>query len=240
MVNCANKLQECKVLLLCFPDLRDPVTDHLRRAADAGALPSASLCLRADRPASANVEAVMARAGQGAALVGVGLAGTLLLHLAARCDPAAGWRMLSLFPCLGVDARPYGADRPASAWPQRWLRLAQRRLARRLMAAVAVTPPLRGLDGIVAERRLSWRHLAAATDRADFVGIVVPAAAPVTVVLNAASRMLDRARSDVLFQALNPHLALGQAHPAAADLPGSVGAWVQGAGFASVGDGVHA
>lgn len=228
------------MLLLCFSDLRDPVTDHLRSSADGGTLASSSLWLRADRPVSANADAVLSSAGQGDALVGVGLAGTLLLHLAAHCEPGAGLRMLSLFPCLGVDARPYGAERPAASWPQRWLRLAQRRWTRRLMAAVAVAPPPQGLDGVVADRRLSWRHLAAATDRADFVGIVVPPAFPVTVVLNAASRMLDRARSEVLFQALNPQLTLGVAHPGSADLPGSVGAWARGGGFPPATGGLHA
>lgn len=225
------------MFLVCFSDLRDPVTDRLCAAAQAGILPAASLLLRADRPASANVQAVLARAGDGAALVGVGLAGTLLLNLAAHVDPVAGWRMLALFPCLGVDARPYGADRPASPWSERWLRLARRPLVRRLMTSVAVTPGPRGLDGVVADRRLSWRHLAAAADRADFVGIVVPAAAAVTVVLNKASKLLDSARSEVVFQALNARLVVAAADPASADLPDRVRAWLQGGGFAQAAGG---
>lgn len=139
--------KKLNVLIISFPSIPDAVTESLCRLGPVGGRAWQVLPLRADLPLAANLAQVLERAQERAALVGVGLAGTLLLALAALA-PAGRLRRLALFPYLGVDASPYDQQGQSTAWSERWLRLARLPLLRSLMAQVAVTPPPRGLEGV--------------------------------------------------------------------------------------------
>ena len=107
------------------------------------------------------------------------------------------------------------------------------------MAWVALAPAPRGLEGILARHRLSWRHAASALASTDFASLLVAARAPVTVVLNLASPDLQRARAELVFAALNDRLALGFADPADPELPAQVGHWLRGRPFNTPPEAVH-
>ena len=168
-------------------------------------------------------------------LIGVGLAGTWLLGLSALGAMASGIRLLALFPYLGVDPTPYGAQRSTSNWCDRWLRMARLPLLRRVMAQAAVTPSPRGLEGVYLPGTMSWAHAGAVMDKSDFVSLIVPASSGVTVVLNSASSDLVLDRTQVVFAALNDGIALAFADPGSSELAQQVVAWAQGGAFGDVG-----
>jgi hypothetical protein len=168
-------------------------------------------------------------------LIGVGLAGTWLLGLSALGALASGMRLLALFPYLGVDPAPYGAQRSTSNWCDRWLFMARLPLLRRVMAHAAVTPSLRGLEGIYLPGTLSWAHAGAVMDKSDFVSLIVPAGTGVTVVLNSASPDLAVDRTQVVFAALNDGITLAFADPGSSELAQQVVAWAQGGAFGDMG-----
>ena len=76
------------------------------------------------------IERVGAAQQDNVTLIGVGLAGTWLLGLSALGALASGMRLLALFPYLGVDPTPYGAQRSTSNWCDRWLFMARLPLLR--------------------------------------------------------------------------------------------------------------
>jgi hypothetical protein len=168
-------------------------------------------------------------------LIGVGLAGTWLLGLSALGALASGMRLLALFPYLGVDPAPYGAQRSTSNWCDRWLFMARLPLLRRVMAQAAVTPSPRGLEGIYLPGTLSWAHAGAVMDKSDFVSLIVPAGTGVTVVLNSASPNLAVDRTQVVFAALNDGITLAFADPGSSELAQQVVAWAQGGAFGDMG-----
>jgi hypothetical protein len=168
-------------------------------------------------------------------LIGVGLAGTWLLGLSALGALASGMRLLALFPYLGVDPAPYGAQRSTSNWCDRWLFMARLPLLRRVMAQAAVTPSPRGLEGIYLPGTLSWAHAGAVMDKSDFVSLIVPAGTGVTVVLNSASPDLAVDRTQVVFAALNDGITLAFADPGSSELAQQVVAWAQGGAFGDMG-----
>jgi len=227
------------VILLIFSGLSDPVSDALWRWCCGAGVRCDRLVLNARRPASHNLAAVRDALRGGDAVVGVGLAGSLLLGLGDPPEGAPGARLLALFPYLGANADPYGAWGLSPAWTERWLRLARWPLLRQLMARLALTPAPRGLEGIVAPHRLSWRHVAAALSSTDFASLLMSARAPATVVLNLSSPDLRRDRAALVFAALNPGLSLAFADPAAPALPTQVGRWLQGQRFDALPEAAH-
>ena len=219
--------------------LTDPVSDALWRWCHAAGVPCERLVLSDRQPCLHNLAAVRSAMRPGEAVVGVGLAGSLLLSLGDRPQAGADTRLLALFPYLGVNPYPYGGGGVQSGWPDRWLRLAQLPLLRRLLAWVALTPAPRGLDGVVAARQLSWRLAASVLPTTDFASLLVAARAPMTVVLNLAAPDLLRARAELVFAALNSALSLGFADPADPGLPARVGGWLQGLALASPPEAAH-
>lgn len=181
------------------------------------------------------IERVGAAQQDNVTLIGVGLAGTWLLGLSALGALASGMRLLALFPYLGVDPTPYGAQRSTSNWCDRWLFMARLPLLRRVMAHAAVTPSTRGLEGVYQPSTMSWAHAGAVMDKSDFVSLIVPASSGVTVVLNSASPDLVIERSQVVFAALNDGIALAFADPGSSELAQQVVAWAQGGAFGDVG-----
>lgn len=219
------------MILVIFSGLDDPVSDALWRWCCGAGVRCDRLVLSPKRPLAGNL-ALLRAALQGSDLVvGVGLAGSLLLGLGEPPKVTPGARFLALFPYLGVNADPYGVAGGSAVWADRWLCLARWPLLRQLMAWVALTPAPRGLEGILARHRLSWRHVAAALAGTDFASLLMTAGAPVTVVLNQASPALCRDRAVVVFAALNAGLALAFADPAAPTLPAQLDRWLQGQRF---------
>ena len=218
------------MLIVSFPSVPDTVTESLCRPGPGGLRAWQAVTLRADLPLAANLAQVLDRAQERAALVGVGLAGTLLLALSALA-PAGRLRRLALFPYLGVDASPYGDQAQSTAGAERWLRLARLPLLRSLMGQVALTPPPRGLEGVYPPGRLSWRHAAAALEWTEFAPLVAGAGSPLTLALNLASPTLRRSHAELVFPALNPDLELAFADPASGQLARRVQAWADGGRF---------
>lgn len=221
------------MLLLQFDQLTDPVTAALRKlCAGAGAVHGVvGLC--ADRGFAHNVSAVQAALpGSAHALVGVGMAGTLLLGLlgAVPVDPAL--RVLALFPYLGVDVPAYGASHLPSGLAQNCLQAAGRPWLGRVWRHVGLTPRPRGLEGVYPPAALSWRHAAACLQTVEFARLVGQIQHPATVVLNQASPHLDPARARVSLHAFSALLTPGLADPAAPVLAAQVLAWADGSGAA--------
>jgi hypothetical protein len=224
------------VILVIFAGLVDPVSDALWGWCAGAGVRCDRLVLSPRVPAAGHLALVRGALQGGDAVVGVGLAGSLLLGLGGP----PGGRLLALFPYLGVNPDPYDAANRSAAWAERWLRLARLPLLRWVMARVALTPAPRGLEGIVARHRLSWRHAAAALTSTDFASLLVPARAPVTVVLNLASPDLRRERAGLVFAALNDGLAVAFADPGDPALPAQVGRWLQGQPFDAAPEATHA
>jgi hypothetical protein len=219
------------VILLIYSRLSDPVSEALWRWCGAAGVRCDRLVLSDEWPVAGNQAVVRSALRSGDAVVGVGLAGSLLLALGDLPEEVPGVRLLALFPYLGVNADPYGAGDGTAVWADRWLRLARWPLLRLLLGRVALTPAPRGLEGVLARHRMSWRHVAAALVSTDFTGLLLAARSPVTVVLNQASPELRRERAGLVFSALNERLALAFADPAAPALPAQVGRWLQGHRF---------
>lgn len=228
------------MILVIFPGLADPVSEVLWRWCSGAGVRCDRLVLSEQRLAAANLAAVRDAIQGGDAVVGVGLAGSLLLSLDDRPEPASGARLLALFPYLGVNAYAYGAGRLSATWSDRCLRLARLPWLGQAMAWVALTPAPRGLEGVLARHRLSWRHAASVLASTDFAGLLVAARGPVTVVLNLASPDLQRARAELVFSALNDRLSLAFADPADPDLPARVSQWLRGHPFNTAPEAVHA
>ncbi len=221
------------MLLLQFDLLTDPVTAALRKLCLAAGGVHGVVGLRADRGFAHNLSAVQA-ALQGAAhpLVGVGLAGTLLLGLlgAVPVDPAL--RAMALFPYLGVDGPAYGASHLPSGLAQNCLQAAGRPWIGRVWRHVGLTPRPRGLEGVYPPAALSWRDAAACLQTVEFARLLGQVQHPVVAVLNQASPHLDPVRARVSLQAFNALVTPGLADPAAPGLPGQVLAWADGSGAA--------
>ena len=228
------------MILVIVSGLADPLSEALSRWCGGAGVRCDRLVLSEQRPAVANLAAVHDALQGGDAVVGVGLAGSLLLSLGDWPEPASGGRLLALFPYLGVNAYAYGAGGLSATWSDRWLRLARLPWLGRAMAWVALTPAPRGLEGILARHRLSWRHAASVLASTDFAALLVAARGPVTVVLNLASPDLQRARAELVFAALNDRLSLAFADPADPDLPARVGHWLRGPPFRTAPEAVHA
>ena len=221
------------MLLLQFDHLTDPVTLALRKLCVAAGGMHGVVGLRADRAFADNLAAVQAAAqGPARALVGVGLAGTLLLGLLGAVPVEPALRVLALFPYLGVDSPAYGASHLPSGMAQHCLQAAGRPWLGRIWRHVGVTPRPRGLDGLYAPAALSWRHAAACLQTVEFARLVGQVQHPATVVLNQASPHLDAARARVSLLAFNALLTPGLAAPAAPGLAAQVLAWADGSGAA--------
>ena len=227
------------MILVTILGLTDPVSDALWQWFHAAGVPCERLVLSDRQPCLHNLAAVRSALRPGGAVVGVGLAGSLLLSLGDRPEAGADTRLLALFPYLGVNAYPYDGSGTLTTWPDRWLRLARLPLLRQLLARVAVTPSPRGLEGILACHQLSWRLAASVLPTTDFASLLVAARAPMTVVLNLAAADLQRARAELVFAALNSALTLGFAGPADPGLPAQVGRWLQGLAFDSPPEAAH-
>ena len=227
------------MLLLHFDQLTDPVTTALRKLCLGAGGVHAVAGLRAERGFADNVSAVQAAqaaqtmpAGSAQALVGVGLAGTLLLGLLGATPVEPALRVLVLFPYLGVDGPAYGASHLPSGMAQHWLQAAARPWLGRVWRHVGVTPRPRGLEGVYAPAALSWRHAAACLQTVEFARLVGQVQHPATVVFNQASPDLDAARAHVSLQAFNALLTPGLADPGAPGLAAQVLAWADGSGAA--------
>ncbi len=227
------------MLLLQFDQLNDPVTTALRKLCMASGGVHGVVGLGAGRGFADNLSAVQAAlAGQAAppqpeqALVGVGLAGSLLLGLLGAVPLEPGLRVLVLFPYLGVDGPAYGASHLPSGMAQHWLQAAARPWLGRIWRHVGVTPRPRGLEGVLAPAVLSWRHAAACLQTVEFARLVGQVLHPATVVFNQASPHLDAARALVSLQAFNALLTPGLADPADPALAAQVLAWADGSGAA--------
>jgi hypothetical protein len=220
--------------------LVDPVSDALWQWCRGAGVRCDQLVLGDRQTCLRNLGTVRAALRSGDAVVGVGLAGSLLLSLGDRPEAGADARLLALFPYLGVNAYPYDRSAALTAWPERWLRLARLPLLRQALARVALTPAPRGLEGILAVHQLSWRLAASVLPTTDFASLLVAARAPMTVVLNLAAPDLQRERAELVFAALNSALALAFADPADPGLPAQVGNWLQGQAFDSPPESAHA
>ena len=219
------------IYMVRFLSIPDPVSIALGEAAAAWQVPPRTALLREDSSLTSCLSALREAGQGGAGFVGVGLAGTLLLGLAALCGPQSDVRVLALFPYLGADAAVYGASSAATNWGNRWLRLARIPLIRHVMAYVAVSPPPLGLVGIYAPGRMSWAHAAAAIAKVDFVNLIVPVSCPTTVVLNRDAEHLDAELAGVVVPALNDTVQLAFSQPGADNLALRVQAWSQGGRF---------
>lgn len=170
------------------------------------------------------------RALPATSLVGVGVAATVLLGAATESERHNPPGMLALFPFLGVDAPPYGYIGQSTRLCDALLRFGATWLGRRLLSQVSVSAEPMGLQGVYPPGSLSWSQAAGCMVAPDFVSLIIPPAAPVTVVLNRSAPALDEAASELLVGALNPHLSLGFAAPDDDDLSVRVRDWlVQGA-----------
>jgi hypothetical protein len=219
------------VLLLQFDQLTDPVTSALRKLCVAAGGVHSVVGLRADRGFAHNLSAVQAALPAGAhPLVGVGLAGTLLLGIlgAVPLDPAL--RVLALFPYLGVDSPPYAASHLPSGIAQQCLQAAGRPWLGRVWRHVGVTPRPRGLEGVYPPAVVSWRHAAACLQTVEFAHLLGLVQHPATVVLNQASPQLNPARALVSLRAFNALITPGLADPAAPGLAAQVMDWADGSG----------
>jgi len=232
------------VLFVRFPLLPDPVTGSLCAASGGWPVDCHEFLLSPGLSLAGSLKALIERVGSAhqkdAILVGVGLAGTWLLGLSALGALASGMRLLALFPYLGVDPAPYGAQRSTSNWCDRWLRIARLPLLGSVMAQAAVTPSPRGLEGVYLPGTLSWAHAGAVMDKSDFVSLIVPASAGVTVVLNNASPDLVVERTQVVFAALNDQIELAYADPGSGELAQQIVAWAQGGTFGDLRVASHA
>ena len=219
------------MLLLQFDHLTDPVTAALRKLCVAAGSAHRVVGLRADRGFAHNLSAVQAALPVGAhPLVGVGLAGTLLLSLlgAVPVDPAL--RVLALFPYLGVDSPAYGASHLPSGMAQQCLQAASRPWLGFVWRHVGVTPRPRGLEGVYPPSVVSWRHAAACLQTVEFARLLGLVQHPATVVLNQTCPQLDPARALVSLRAFNALITPGLADPAAPGLAGQVLDWADGSG----------
>ena len=206
----------------------DPVSQGLLQAADL--LPCALHELVLDAaPLGDNLERLRRECQDASALVGVGVAGTLLLSAAARTDVLSQQRLLALFPFMGQDAPPYGggAGLPAQV-SDVLLRLGAARFARRLLAHIAVTSHPLGLLGVYPPGSVSWTRAAGCAASLEFVSLVIPPAVPVTVVLNHSALAMDAAACELLMAALNEHLSLGFDAPHGPDLAEHMLGWLEG------------
>ncbi|WP_439113160.1 hypothetical protein [Hydrogenophaga sp.] len=206
----------------------DPVSQGLLQAVDR--LPCAlhELVL-GDVPLVDNLERLRRECLGASALVGVGVAGTLLLSAAARTDVLSQQRLLALFPFMGQDALPYGRGAGLSAQVSDvLLRLGTARIARRLLSRVAVTSHPLGLQGVYPPGSVSWTRAAGCAASLEFVSLVIPPALPVTVVLNREALAMEAAACELLLAALNEHLSLGLDAPNAPDLAEHLRGWLQG------------
>lgn len=176
-------------------------------------------------PTAHHLRALGERMQGASSVVGVGLAATWLLNIGGRLPGADGVPMLALFPYLGVDAAPYDAHRYSTWRASQWLRLAQSWPLRHVMAAVAITPRPRGLEGVYAPRRLSWTDASAALDRPDFAALVLAPVSAITVVLNASSADLLPERAKAVLTVMNSHITVDFAKPNADEVCELVRQW---------------
>ena len=198
----------------------DPVSQALLRVADG--LPCAlHRLVLGDVPLDENLDRIRQECTGASALVGVGVAGTLLLSAAARTSVLKSQRLLALFPFVGVDAPPYGQGGGLSARVSHvLLRLGAARLTRRLFSHMAIAARPLGLQGVYPPGSLSWTRAAGCTSTLEFVSMVIPPAVPITLVLNQDALAIDASACEILVAALNENLSLGL------DSPGSSG-WAE-------------
>lgn len=158
--------------------------------------------------------------------VGVGLAGTLLLAAAGQQKGLDDRGVLALFPFLGVDAPPYGQVGRSTQAAEALLYLGGTVLGRKALSGISISSESMGLEGVYPAGSVSWAQAAECMLAPDFVSLVVPAAVPITVVLNRRDPAMDELSTEVVMLALNQHLSLGFAAPDAVDLPERVNKWL--------------
>jgi len=223
----ATGANETVLCLVRIDGLPDPVSALLRGClADAG-LAFIDLCIpRREGLAQrlARIEAACP-AERPVLLVGVGLAATLLLTLAATVDPRDDRAVLAIFPFLGVDAPVYQAQRRRPGWADAQLAFFRLGLLDAMCGRMALRPAPRGLETLVDT--VSWPDLARCTRTAAFAALVLPLPAQVALVLNSASPWFVSGSSRTYLHVMNRRLRVVVSRPDATNLRARLAVWVR-------------
>jgi hypothetical protein len=166
-----------------------------------------------------------AKCGRPVVLVGVGLAGTLLLSMAAGVPASSSWAVLAVFPFLGLDAPPYQLQRRHVGGADVVLRVCRYLPRWRALMRLPVRPSPRGLEGVCD--RVSWPSLAGCTPSCAFSSLVMPLPRRVAVVLNTASPGFRDGPSQAVLRVMNRNLRIFTAHPAGEDLGRQWAGWIR-------------